>query len=262
MDENRIHDPRKVTQAFPDPNLLDFRVLRNLLCLEKTQLARRVPFCQWPQQEVTMKMMQVLSQWLLEVCEHQQCEEGVYQLCLCLLCTYMSMSPVKIRQLQRLGSVCLFLASKMRDLVPITVEKLCMYTDYSVTAQKIMTWELLVLSKLHWNLVAVVPDDFLEHILVYLQLWQWLKLIRRHAQTYIVLCTVDYSFYTYGPSVVAASSVVAAVFGLGLLPRSGTGVDLILNVAALIEADSDNLRKCQEMMEIAFANTLHGTRPL
>ncbi|CAH2251261.1 lysosomal-trafficking regulator [Pelobates cultripes] len=96
MEENRMHDPRKVTQAFPDPNLLDFRVLRNLLCLEKTQVARRVPFCQWPQQEVTMKMMQILSQWLLEVCEHQQCEEGVYQLCLCLLCTYMSMSPVKI----------------------------------------------------------------------------------------------------------------------------------------------------------------------
>ena len=50
-------------------------------------------------------------------------------------------------------------------------------------------WELVVLGKLKWNLAAVTPHDFIEHILRKLpQPGEKLSLIRKHAQTFIALC--------------------------------------------------------------------------
>lgn len=50
-------------------------------------------------------------------------------------------------------------------------------------------WELVVLGKLKWNLAAVTPHDFIEHILRKLPLPKdKLLLIRKHAQTFIALC--------------------------------------------------------------------------
>jgi hypothetical protein len=50
-------------------------------------------------------------------------------------------------------------------------------------------WELVVLGKLKWNLAAVTPHDFIEHILRRLpQQREKLSLIRKHAQTFIALC--------------------------------------------------------------------------
>lgn len=50
-------------------------------------------------------------------------------------------------------------------------------------------WELVVLGKLKWNLAAVTPNDFIEHIMRRLPLPEdKLALIRKHVQTFIALC--------------------------------------------------------------------------
>ncbi|MEQ2166565.1 hypothetical protein GOODEAATRI_029623, partial [Goodea atripinnis] len=50
-------------------------------------------------------------------------------------------------------------------------------------------WELVVLGKLKWNLAAVTPNDFIEHIVRRLPLPEdKLALIRKHVQTFIALC--------------------------------------------------------------------------
>ncbi|KAG9345840.1 hypothetical protein JZ751_008996 [Albula glossodonta] len=50
-------------------------------------------------------------------------------------------------------------------------------------------WELVVLGKLKWNLAAVTPNDFIEHIMRKLPLpKEKLTLIRKHVQTFIALC--------------------------------------------------------------------------
>lgn len=55
-------------------------------------------------------------------------------------------------------------------------------------------WELVVLGKLKWNLAAVTPHDFIEHILRKLpQPNDKLPLIRKHAQTFIALCATGRS---------------------------------------------------------------------
>lgn len=55
-----------------------------------------------------------------------------------LLDRFLSKKAVVKRHLQLLGTVCLLLASKMRLTRPLTVEKLRMYTDYSVNCQEIV----------------------------------------------------------------------------------------------------------------------------
>ena len=47
----------------------------------------------------------------------------------------------------------------------------------------------MVLGKLKWNLAAVTPNDFIEHIMRKLPLpAEKLTLIRKHVQTFIALC--------------------------------------------------------------------------
>lgn len=52
-----------------------------------------------------------------------------------------------------------------------------------------------MLGKLKWNLAAVTPHDFIEHILRKLpQQKEKLSLIRKHAQTFIALCATGEGF--------------------------------------------------------------------
>lgn len=58
-------------------------------------------------------------------------------------------------------------------------------------------WELVVLGKLKWNLAAVTPNDFIEHIIRKLPLpVDKLDLIRKHVQTFIALCATGSVFNT------------------------------------------------------------------
>ena len=57
----------------------------------------------------------------------------------------------------------------------------------------------MVLGKLKWNLAAVTPHDFIEHILRKLpQPSEKLSLIRKHAQTFIALCATGRNRWSPG----------------------------------------------------------------
>lgn len=73
----------------------------------------------------------------------------------------------------------------------------------------LQNWELMVLGKLKWNLAAVTPHDFIEHILRKLPLPEGrVELIRKHAQTFIALCaTGTTSMNTQRPSIIHSTSL-------------------------------------------------------
>uniref|UniRef100_A0A8C0PSW3 G1/S-specific cyclin-D2 n=2 Tax=Canis lupus familiaris TaxID=9615 RepID=A0A8C0PSW3_CANLF len=252
-----------VRRAVPDANLLyDDRVLQNLLTIEE----RYLPQCSYfkcVQKDIQPYMRRMVATWMLEVCEEQKCEEEVFPLAMNYLDRFLAGVPTPKTHLQLLGAVCMFLASKLKETIPLTAEKLCIYTDNSIKPQELLEWELVVLGKLKWNLAAVTPHDFIEHILRKLpQPSEKLSLIRKHAQTFIALCATDFKFAMYPPSMIATGSVGAAICGLQQDEdvSSLTGDALVDLLAKITNTDVDCLKACQEQIEVVLLNSLQQFR--
>ncbi|NXB92051.1 CCND3 protein, partial [Vidua chalybeata] len=249
-----VESAPRAPRAGRDPHLLgDRRVLQNLLSLEE-RYSPRVSYFQCVQRDIQPYMRKMLAFWMLEVCEEQKCEEEVFPLAMNYVDRYLSSVAVQKNHLQLLGAVCMLLASKLRETMPLTVEKLCIYTDNSITPQELLHWELLVLEKLKWDLVSVIANDFLPHILHQLPLpLDKVELVKKHAQTFIALCATDDTFVMYPPSMIATGSVGAAIHGLSL-PGGGDAVTELL--AATTGTELDCLKACQEQIEAALAESL------
>ncbi|KAL2295398.1 hypothetical protein Nmel_017810, partial [Mimus melanotis] len=128
----------RAPRAGRDPQLLgDRRVLQNLLSLEE-RYSPRVSYFQCVQRDIQPYMRKMLAFWMLEVCEEQKCEEEVFPLAMNYVDRYLSSVAVHKNHLQLLGAVCMLLASKLRETMPLTVEKLCIYTDNSITPQELL----------------------------------------------------------------------------------------------------------------------------
>lgn len=54
---------------------------------------------------------------------------------------FLSVEATRKARLQLLGATCMFLASKMKETVPLTAEKLCIYTDNSVLPGELLVIE-------------------------------------------------------------------------------------------------------------------------
>ncbi|ELU00327.1 hypothetical protein CAPTEDRAFT_54530, partial [Capitella teleta] len=243
-------------RAFLDPTLLkDCRVLRNLLAAED-KYQPSPSYFQCVQTDIQPYMRKMVAAWMLEVCEEQKCEEEVFPLSMNYLDRFLSVVNIKRTQLQLLGSVCMFIASKLKETIPLSAEKLVTYTDRSITMEELMEWELIILRVLKWDISAVTPHDFIAQILTRLPLdSESARTIKRHAHTFIVLCATDYKFIMYTPSMVAAGSVSAAANGL-LGPAWCQRVKLLQQLQHITAIDADCLKSCQEQIEQAVATNL------
>ncbi|KAF7694195.1 G1/S-specific cyclin-D2b [Silurus meridionalis] len=257
------HEKPVVVKAFLDPTIFrNDRVLRSLLEVEDTFLPQPFYF-QSVQKDLKPYMRRIVATWMLEVCEEEECEEEVFLLAVNYLDRFLSAVQTKKSCLQLLGAVCLFLASKMKSNQPLSARKLCLYTDNSITSQDLLSWELIVLGKLKWNLAAVTPHDFVEHILHKLPLPQdRVTLIRKHAQTFITLCATDHSFSMFPPSMIASGSVGAAVCGLHIdhTESSVWGESMTEQLAKITHIEVECLKSCQEKIEQLLTSSLRESR--
>ena len=267
MEEKLQLLPLQVLHSYADPKLVeDDRVLKRLLRLEEFY----VPTCDYfkvVQSEIKPFMRRLVIGWMLDVCEEQQCEDDVFPLAVNIFDRFMGVNIIQKTQLQLLGSVCLFLASKLRETFALSAEKLVVYTDNSITMEELLLWEVLVLNKLKWDVAGVVANDFLDYMFSRLNLPECceLSILRRHSSTYIALSHIDFLFCSLNPpSMIAAAAICTSVQGLrqqlgSLCP---TLSDMINRVSKLIGVDEDCLRQCQQRMEEVVRNSLDSTSML
>ncbi|XP_040289403.1 G1/S-specific cyclin-D1-like [Bufo bufo] len=251
-------EPEKELRAQADPVLLQSRVLERLLASQDRYMASPTYF-QCVQKEIYPYMRKMLTSWMLEVCEDQRCGEEVFPQAVNCLDRFLSVVPVEKRRLQLVGATCLLLASKLKESKPVTIENLCMYSDFSFTDNEMRAMELLILNKLKWDLEAVTPRDFLPHFLELLSMSpDKMQKVRKHAETFIALCTTDCSFIALPASMVAAASVAAAVTGLRPenLGMSCSSIAATTYLARAIRCDPNILRMCQEQIELSLESNL------
>ena len=124
---------------------------------------------------------------MFEVTEEQCCEEEVFTLSMNYLDRFLSVMSIRKTHLQLLGTACMFLASKLKETIPLTAEKLVIYTDHSITLEELLNWEILILSKLRWDISAVTPNEFLDQLLTRLKVPKEIDIpmIRKHAQAFV-----------------------------------------------------------------------------
>ncbi|KAK7891138.1 hypothetical protein WMY93_023101 [Mugilogobius chulae] len=228
-------------RARPDPNLLcDDRVLHSLLTIEERFLPQYSYF-KGVQKDIQPFMRRMVATWMLEVCEEQKCEEEVFPLAMNYLDRFLTVVPTKKCNLQLLGAVCMFLASKLKDtrmgtggFGEVEVEPCSCYAKR--------------LHRVHSE-ETTLPEDKLA-------------LIRKHVQTFIALCATDFSFAMYPPSMIATGSVGAAICGLQLNSsnQSQWGDSLTDLLAKITNTEVDVLKACQEHIERVLVNNLREGR--
>ncbi|XP_045030562.1 G1/S-specific cyclin-D2 [Daphnia magna] len=235
--------PEVMPVAAKDPAIMtDRRVLQQLLGLEMFSVPSSDYFAPSSTSELQPYMRRVVTTWMLEVTEEQNCEEQVFPLAVNLLDRFLALEAAVLQrcQLQLLGCVCLLTASKLRQCRPIGVDLLVYYTDYSVTPAEIRVWEMLLLGKLGWDVSGVTAFDFVDHLMERIDLSSSSSqvssghnvplttgsvrdsaaVLRGHALTYVSLCCTETDYMRVRPSLIAAASISAAINRLGLSTSS------------------------------------------
>ena len=198
-------------------------------------------YFQTVQTSILPHMRRIVTDWMLEVCEDQQCQPEVFFLSVNYLDRFLSTVNIKKNQFQLCASVCILLASKFSQVVPITTEKLVIYTDNSVTVEELRQWEIKILNVLQWELSSVTTHSFLEHFIPGLSLSSKVNIpkVRRHAETIAALAATEYQFILAKQSVIAAAALAAAVEGL--VDDQTETEDLVNQLAAKMKCHSSEI---------------------
>jgi len=249
-----------VCQAYKDPVILeDSRVFQNMLDIEEFYIAATNYF-QNIQSEILPHMRKIVTDWMLEVCLDQQCHADVFLLSCNIMDRFLSQLNIKKGQFQLVAAATLFIASKLVDPCPITGSSLVKYTDNTYQLTELLEMELLILSKLKWDLSAVTPYDFLEHLLklliedgAILQSDLLQSELLKNTGEVISLCATEFRFSMYPPSMLSSAALAAAIQGLAQRDDHEFDIsDLITRLQILTRVENDCLTDCIHQIEETF----------
>ena len=142
-----------------DPVLTSEKVLQTLLTSEGKYLPSSGDYMRMVQRELLPQHRKIVTDWMLEVTEEQECSPQVFLSSVQYLDRVLSCLPVKRTQLQLLAAACLLLASKLHDPRPMSLLNLVVYTDCSISVPELQSMEMLVLEKLRYGTIIINLSD-------------------------------------------------------------------------------------------------------
>jgi len=227
------------TQATVDTNLLqDQRVMGNMLTAEQEH--KVIDYCGTGlQREVAPHMRKIVTDWMMEVCEDQQCQPQIFFLAVFYMDRVLSTLTIKKNQFQLLAAVCILLASKFSQVVSITSEQLVIYTDNSVSKKELLQWEIMVLEVLKWEISTPTVNCFLN--LLYSS-FNVSEQVQRQAEAIAALAITEYKFLMAKDSVLAASALATAL--KEELGNSEELLEIIAVMASSLKSSLDDIFVC------------------
>jgi len=179
-------------------------VLNNFLKISRHHLPKKSYF-ETVQTEVTAPMRDTVTHWMKDVCDEEQCSCEVFPLAVSYLDRFLSVEAIHKHQLQALATACLFLASKVKEARHIDGPRLVQYTDDSVPISELLSWELLVLNRLDWDLASLTAFDFIDQYMHQLRLSdEEIAALRLSLNSLVAKMAIDFRVAVLPPSLIAA----------------------------------------------------------
>nr|CDS33311.1 G1:S specific cyclin D1 [Hymenolepis microstoma] len=152
-----------------------------------------------------------LLNWIREVCDHRNAPTEVLAHTIQLIDRFVSQTKTDKREYQLVGAACLLISTKLKETVPVSVEDLVRYSDFSITKEDICMKELLISISLKYDLSMITVTDFIKPLVDRCPVDAELNRIIRHCSStlYHKVAHVE-GLNWYLPSYVASSCILYA----------------------------------------------------
>ncbi|XP_057524064.1 cyclin-A2-2-like [Amaranthus tricolor] len=171
-----------------------------------------VDYMEMVQRDITPSMRGILIDWLVEVSEEYKLVPDTLYLTVNLIDRYLSGNFIEKQKLQLLGVACMFIASKYEEMNAPQVEDFCYITANTYARKDVLKMERKVLNFLYFQLSVPTIKTFLRRYIHVAQATYKDPLVNLEflADYLAELTLVEYSFFRFLPSLIAASAVFLA----------------------------------------------------
>ncbi|XP_057521510.1 cyclin-A2-2-like [Amaranthus tricolor] len=225
--EEKHHDE---TGTSKDPTIIDIDLNQKdpLMCSlyvsniyenkRVTELDQRlyIDYMEKVQCDITPSMRGILIDWLVEVSEEYKLVPDTLYLTVNLIDRYLSGNYTEKQKLQLLGVTCMLIASKYEEMNAPQVEDFCYITANTYAREEVLKMERKILNFLCFQLSVPTIKTFLRRYMHAAQATCKDKLVDLEflANYLAELTLVEYSFFRFLPSLIAASAVFLAKWTL------------------------------------------------
>ncbi|KAK7410293.1 hypothetical protein VNO78_00971 [Psophocarpus tetragonolobus] len=202
--DSEIKDPQVWSSYAPD--------IYNTIRVTELQRKPLTNYMDKLQKDINPSMRGILVDWLVEVSEEYKLVPDTLYLTVNLIDRYLSTRFIQKQRLQLLGVTCMLIASKYEEMCAPRVEEFCFITDNTYTKEEVLKMEREVLNLVHFQLSVPTIKTFLRRFIQAAQSSYKSPCVELEflANYLAELALVEYSFFQFLPSLIAASAVFLA----------------------------------------------------
>jgi hypothetical protein len=226
-------------QKLDDSLFKDTDILKNMLKKELLDKKNIIQYFENIQTEINIEMRRKVCDWLENIVQDCKCQIDVLFLSIMYIDQFLSKIVIKKSEFEILASVCLFIASKYIENIPLPSKFICEMIDCSY--EKLIEWELFVLTKIDWKVNCLTVNNFIENFDDYLKADN----IRKYAFSLGKISAMNWKFVNVNCSILAAACIYNSYSKFGTENYS----DIAQLLASRIKCSSYNIKNISNKIE-------------